>query len=130
MPRFNQLQDTASITKNNQLILLLYGWLQVREMTAFLYKKPMSLIYIGLLICFAFPAFGAVEITYGYDDLNRLSSVVRTDGPKINYFYDEVGNITDYQVTNSTYTQSNAARLAAPMDEGEASASTLDASGH
>ncbi len=73
------------------------------------------LIFTALLTCFARPAYSAVEILYGYDDLNRLESVVRSDGPRIDYYYDEVSNITDYQVTNSPYIQGNAAaRFVAP----------------
>lgn len=48
---------------------------------------------IILCIGIAHPAFTAVTIFYDYDDLNRLTTMLRSDGLRIKYNYDEVGNI-------------------------------------
>lgn len=46
------------------------------------------------------PGYSATTIDYSYDDLNRLTSGVRSDGPSFSYSYDEVGNITVIATTN------------------------------
>jgi len=46
------------------------------------------------------PAGSAVTINYGYDELNRLTSLVRTDGPTMAYQYDLVGNITNRAINS------------------------------
>ncbi len=74
-------------------------------------------IVAGLLTGSVCPAYGAVEIIYAYDDLNRLETVIRSDGPRIDYRYDEVSNITSYQVTNSPSTQGNASARFIEPDE-------------
>lgn len=42
----------------------------------------------------------ANTVTYTYDDLNRLKTVVRSDGPTLSYSYDEIGNVTVRAATN------------------------------
>lgn len=67
-----------------------------------------------------FPSYGAVEINYSYDDLNRLDTVTRTDGPMLDYNYDEAGNITDQTVSNSPDTDADLlANFADPDDDGD-----------
>jgi len=41
-----------------------------------------------------------VVVTYSYDDLNRVQSVARNDGPSFGFSYDEVGNIVTRTGTN------------------------------
>ncbi len=53
------------------------------------FKLSLIILCIGI----AHPAFTAVTIFYDYDDLNRLTSMLRFDGLRIKYTYDEVGNI-------------------------------------
>lgn len=53
-----------------------------------------------LLLLASFSAQGATTITYVYDELNRLESAVRSDGPSLTYSYDEVGNITQQVSSN------------------------------
>ena len=66
-------------------------------------KFNIYLIIIFLFCCFAVTTVFAAQTTttYTYDDLNRLDTVEQTDGPAIDYDYDEAGNIilkstTDY----------------------------------
>lgn len=42
-----------------------------------------------------------VTINYAYDDLNRLESVDRDDGPLVVYVYDDVSNIESITISNS-----------------------------
>lgn len=42
-----------------------------------------------------------ITITYSYDELNRLVTVSRSDGPVIDYQHDVVSNITQTSVTSS-----------------------------
>ena len=51
-------------------------------------------IYPALLSLASFSAYCATTITYTYDELNRLESTIRSDGPGLTCTYDEVGNIT------------------------------------
>lgn len=60
-----------------------------------------------LMSAAAYPAFGTVEINYSYDDLNRLTTVTRADGPAINYQYDVSGNATNQGVSNSPDTDND-----------------------
>lgn len=53
-----------------------------------------------LLLLVSFSAQSTTTITYVYDELNRLESAVRSDGPSLTYTYDEVGNITQQVSTN------------------------------
>ena len=46
------------------------------------------------------PVQAATTITYVYDDLNRLKTVTRGDGPTYSYTYDEAGNIQQWTTTN------------------------------
>ena len=50
---------------------------------------------------YTLPAFSAVEINYSYDDLNRLETVTRADGPVVQYGYDEAGGLAQQTVSNS-----------------------------
>ncbi len=43
----------------------------------------------------------SVTIDYVYDDLGRLISIDRNDGPNINFTYDSVGNVVTRAITNS-----------------------------
>jgi len=51
------------------------------------------------VLCVA-QAQAATTITYVYDDLNRLKTVTRGDGPTYSYTYDEAGNIQQWATTN------------------------------
>ncbi len=74
----------------------IYHWLQA------LITKYLKLTFlVFLLFLYALPVFSAVEINYRYDDLNRLKTVTRTEGPVQQYSYDEVGNFTTQSVSNS-----------------------------
>ncbi len=46
-------------------------------------------------------AQAATTINYVYDDLNRLRTVTRGDGPTYSYTYDEAGNITRWDTTTN-----------------------------
>jgi len=54
-----------------------------------------------LFLLFSLPASSAVEITYNYDDLNRLTTVARADGPVVQYSMDEAGGFAQQVVSNS-----------------------------
>ena len=77
----------------------------------------------GLLPAFMLPAYGVAVInlntvvTYRYDDLNRLQTVTRSDGPAIAYHYDEIGNFTDQGVSNSPDTDGDQIANFADLDE-------------
>lgn len=58
-------------------------------------------IFTLVLLQYSFPAYGAIEINYSYDDLNRLQTVTRADGPVIQYGYNAAGGFTQQTVTNS-----------------------------
>ncbi len=53
------------------------------------FKLGLIILCIGI----AHPDFTVVTILYDYDDLNRRTSMLRADGLRIKYTYDEVGNI-------------------------------------
>ncbi|AEG02000.1 RHS repeat protein [Methylomonas methanica] len=65
----------------------------------------VRLIPWALLGCFPLilstSVYAGVEINYVYDDLNRLTSVARQDGPAITYQYDASGNFDTQGVSNS-----------------------------
>ncbi|MBP1149516.1 RHS repeat domain-containing protein [Methylocaldum sp. RMAD-M] len=66
------------------------------------------------------PSVRAVEINYGYDDLNRLVSATRSDGPALAFQYDEAGNFTSQGVSNSPDTDGDLiANFADPDDDGD-----------
>lgn len=65
------------------------------------FKKKTLLIFLFLFSFYGTPALSAIEITYSYDDLNRLKTVTRADGPSQQYNYDEAGNFVDQAVLNS-----------------------------
>ena len=46
------------------------------------------------MVMTATPVMAATTINYVYDDLNRVKTVTRSDGPKLRYQYDEVSNLT------------------------------------
>jgi YD repeat-containing protein len=74
----------------------------------------------SLLCGLILPAYGAIEINYGYDDLNRLVSVTRADGPAIAYQYDAAGNFTSQGVSNSPDTDGDLiANFADPDDDND-----------
>ena len=56
-----------------------------------------------------------VVITYQYDDLDRLESASRSDGPVVNYGFDVVSNLESITVTNSPDTDGD--KLADFADE-------------
>ncbi|MBQ0720856.1 MAG: hypothetical protein KBT88_08465 [Gammaproteobacteria bacterium] len=58
-------------------------------------------VLLALGLCLSLAASAQVTIDYSYDDLNRLQTVSRGDGPSIAYVYDEVSNITVQTVSNS-----------------------------
>lgn len=73
------------------------------------------------------PTFGAAEINYGYDDLNRLQSVSRNDGPALAYQYDAAGNFTAQNVSNSPDTDSDlVANFVDPDDDGDGMPDTFE----
>ncbi len=74
----------------------------------------------GLLSGLALPSVRAVEINYAYDDLNRLVSATRSDGPALAFQYDEAGNFTSQGVSNSPDTDGDLiANFADPDDDGD-----------
>jgi len=82
--------------------------------------KPGLLVCAGLLSGLAWPAYGAVEITYVYDDLNRLARATRSDGPSVVFQYDEAGNIASQGVGDSPDTDGDRiADFADPDDDGD-----------
>mgnify|MGYP000685824340 CR=1 FL=1 len=60
----------------------------------------IKIIALASAILVAAPTPAANTITYTYDDLNRLATVTRSDGPTLTYTYDEVGNISVHTSTN------------------------------
>lgn len=83
-------------------------------------KKSSWLLCAGLLPGLALPAQAAVEINYGYDDLNRLGATARSDGPAQDFHYDEAGNLTGQAVSNSPDTDGDqTANFADPDDDGD-----------
>lgn len=65
--------------------------------------RQWSAVFIALmvqLLCLA-PASAQVVIDYTYDELNRLKTMTRDDGPAANYSYDVVSNHITNAVTNS-----------------------------
>jgi len=61
------------------------------------------LLYLFSLVLsqYSCPVYSAIEINYSYDDLNRLETVTRADGPLMQYGYDAAGGFTQQTVTNS-----------------------------
>lgn len=65
-------------------------------------------------------ALAAVTIDYSYDDLNRLQTVTRNDGPVVGYQYDAAGNFTTQGVSNSPDTDGDLlANFADPDDDND-----------
>lgn len=59
--------------------------------------------YIILLICATgFAQLEQETTTYSYDNLNRLVQVVFNDNSTKNYIYDDIGNRTQLNITDST----------------------------
>jgi len=69
-------------------------------------SRPLSL-FILFLSLYSLPVFSAVEIIYSYDDLNRLETVTRADGPVVQYGYNAAGGVTDQTVSNSPDTDAD-----------------------
>ncbi|WGS88405.1 IPTL-CTERM sorting domain-containing protein [Methylomonas sp. UP202] len=66
------------------------------------------------------PATAAVTIDYSYDDLNRLQTVTRNDGPVVGYQYDVAGNFATQGVSNSPDTDGDLlANFADPDDDND-----------
>ncbi|OAI19263.1 hypothetical protein A1507_07650 [Methylomonas koyamae] len=66
------------------------------------------------------PVHAAVTIDYSYDDLNRLQTLARNDGPVVGYQYDAAGNLTTQGVSNSPDTDGDLlANFADPDDDGD-----------
>jgi len=61
------------------------------------------LLYLFSLVLsqYSCPVYSAIEINYSYDDLNRLETVTRADGPIVQYGYDTAGGFTQQTITNS-----------------------------
>lgn len=109
----SQLAGINQVMKTNPLSLLA-GKLKLGGLVAFL---------LGI----AFPVFGTVEINYGYDDLNRLTTVTRADGPAINYQYDVSGNATNQGVSNSPDTDNDSiANFVDADDDGDGMSDTFE----
>ncbi|ATG92606.1 hypothetical protein MKLM6_4453 (plasmid) [Methylomonas koyamae] len=82
--------------------------------------NPGLLFCLGLMSGFATPAKAAVTIDYSYDDLNRLQTVTRNDGPVVAYQYDVAGNFNTQGVTNSPDTDGDLlANFADPDDDND-----------
>lgn len=60
----------------------------------------IKLIAFLAAVLLAKQAMAFNTLTYTYDDRNRLTAVVRSDGPTLSYSYDAVGNITVRTSTN------------------------------
>lgn len=56
-------------------------------------------------------------VTYGYDDLNRLVSVERSDGPLADFGFDEVGNLTRQDIADSPDTDGDRIADFADLDD-------------
>lgn len=83
-------------------------------------KQFRLLLCTSLLSGLILPAYGAVTIDYSYDDLNRLGSVTRSDGPAIAFQYDGAGNFTGQGVSNSPDTDGDLiANFADPDDDAD-----------
>lgn len=68
--------------------------------------KPNSAKYLlGLAALLAGNWAGAGDVSYTYDDLDRLTSVTYGDGSKTSYTYDEPGNIGSVITTAAKSTQ-------------------------
>ena len=64
-------------------------------------RHTLWLAGLFLAVLCVVPAQAATTITYVYDDLNRLQTVTRGDGPTYTYTYDEAGNITRWDTTTN-----------------------------
>ncbi len=53
-----------------------------------------GLVLLAVMLMIATPVMAATTINYVCDDLNRVKTVTRSDGPKLRYQYDEVSNLT------------------------------------
>jgi len=74
--------------------------------------KKRTLLFLAFFVCFSFFIFSCggdsqnnrqvngpgmevdVQITYEYDDLNRVTKAVYSNGSTVTYNYDDAGNIT------------------------------------
>ncbi len=74
-------------------------------------------LIISLGLSISQSAHSAVEIIYGYDDLNRLTQVTRADGPVVDYDYTENGNFTVQSVSNSPDTDNDQIANFADLDD-------------
>lgn len=62
----------------------------------------------------------AVVVTYQYDELDRLTSAIRSDGPSVAYGYDDVTNLESVVVSGSPDTDGDSiANFADPDDDGD-----------
>lgn len=78
------------------------------------------LLCLQLVIGATSLAHAANEIDYSYDDLNRLQTVTRNDGPVVVYQYDAAGNFATQGVSNSPDTDGDQlANFADPDDDGD-----------
>lgn len=64
-------------------------------------RVSLILYLIGILQGPVASASTQVVIDYNYDELNRLTTVARGDGPIVTYVYDEVSNLTSRAIHNS-----------------------------
>ncbi len=55
---------------------------------------------LTVMVMTASPVMAATTINYVYDDLNRVKTVTRSDGPQLRYQYDEVSNLTVFTTRN------------------------------
>jgi hypothetical protein len=62
-------------------------------------RRPsaLAMIVAGCLVMFSAAAFAEVNVSYTYDTMGRIASIVYTDGTKtttVTYTYDASGNRT------------------------------------
>ncbi len=58
------------------------------------------ILLLVTMVMTATPVMAATTINYAYDDLNRIKTVTRSDGPQLTYNYDEVSNLTVLTTSN------------------------------
>ncbi len=72
-------------------------------MKRYLYSLVCSVLVIGLTIATGY----SNDISYTYDQLNRLIGVVYSDGTRIEYIYDDVGNRVIRNATSPSSPEAN-----------------------
>ena len=72
---------------------------------------------LALLLVSGLVGADVVEIEYGYDDLNRLVSLDRDDGPSVEYSYDAVSNLVTDVISDSPDTDGDGEADFADVDD-------------